>query len=147
MRNALVIGQFSLCAITLALVTVWLNHRLAHGRDKLKRIQERGLALAETFKPELAALLLTDTDCRLVLTDDAYRRHESAVREFLPYHSWVDKFRIRNAWSKFAHFKIDRSQSIPFNANYADCDSLDKRRQARPWEIKDIQKIMSYAQQ
>jgi hypothetical protein len=112
-ENLIVIGQLSLCGVLLMLVTTLLNHLLANTRDKTKLRCDRGQNLASAFKPELDALIQTNEDCRLILTEETYRRHESAVRAFMPYLSWIDRFRLNRAWRNFALFKVDKKRRVP----------------------------------
>jgi hypothetical protein len=93
----------------------------------------------------LDALIQTDQDCRLILTEQAYQKHGSAIRDFMFYLSWIDKFRLKRLWHRLAMIKASRKQHIPFYEQYADCGSLDKRRKVRPIVIKRIQDIISFA--
>jgi len=86
------IGTLSLSALAVALIVVLLNHLLANSRDKAKERRTAGNAVFEAFRPELDALNQTDNDCMLILTESAYHRHETAVRNFLPFLSWIDRF-------------------------------------------------------
>jgi len=139
------IGEISLCGVLLALVMISLNHLLANTREKARLRRDRGQNLTSAFKPELDALIQTDQDCRLILTQEAYRRHESAARLFMPYLSWIDRFRLKRAWISLAFLKVSKQQYGPFYEQYADCGSLTKRRAVRPVAIKRIQKIVSFA--
>ena len=141
----IVLGQLSLSALLVALLTVYLNHFFANTRDKTKARREQGKVLAKALQPELDALIQTNQDCRLILTDDAYRRHESAIRGFMIYLSWVDKLRLQRLWHRLAMIKVGKKKYIQFYEQYADCGSLDKRRMVRPIVIKRIQDIISFA--
>ena len=141
----IILGQLSLSALFLALITVFLNHLFANTRDKTNRRRNQGQALTTAFKPELDALIQTDQDCRLILTQQAYRKHESAIRDFILYLSWIDKFHLKWLWHRLAMIKVGKKQRIPFYEQYADCGSLDKRRKVRPTVIKRIQDIISFA--
>ena len=145
-EKLIIIGQFSLCAVLLALVTIWLNHLLANTRDKVKCRREKGAELISAFRQELDALIQTDEDCRLILTDEAYRQHDSAVRAFMPYISWIDKYRMKQAWGDLALFRLNKKHAVNFYAQYADCGSLDKRKAMRPLAINRIQGIIRLAQ-
>jgi hypothetical protein len=141
----IVLGQLTLSALFLALLPVYLNHFFANTRDKTKIRREEGKVLTKALQPELDALIQTSQDCRLILTDDAYRKHESAIRCFMIYLSWVDKLRLRRLWHRLAMIKIWKKQHIQFYEQYADCGSLYKRKTIRPVVIKRIQDIISFA--
>lgn len=141
----IVVGQLSLAALLLALFTVYLNHLFANTRDKTKARREQGKLLTKAFQPELDALIQTDQDCGLILTQEIYRKHESAIRDFMLCLSWVDKVRLQRRWTRLAMIKTGKKQHIPFYEQYADCGSLDKRRNVRPIVIKRIQDIISFA--
>ena len=141
----IIIGEFSLAALLLVLITVYLNHLFANTRDKVSRRRDRGQVLTVAFKPELDALIQTDQDCRLILTQQAYQKHESAIRDFMLYLSWIDKLRLKWLWYRLAMIKVAKKKHIPFYEQYADCGSLDKRRKVRPIVINRIQGIISFA--
>lgn len=143
--NNIVFGQLSLAALFLALLTVYLNHRFANTRDKINRRRNQGQTIADAFKPELDALIQTDQDCRLILTEQAYQKHESAIRDFMLYLSWIDELRLKWLWYRLAMIKVGKKQHIPFYEQYADCGSLNKRREVRPTVIKRIQDIISFS--
>jgi hypothetical protein len=131
-QETIVIGQLSLAGLFLVLLTVYLNHLLANSRDKIKTRKEQGHALSMAFEPEIQALTHTDQDCRFIMTEEAYQRHEAAIRIFTRYLSWVDRLRLKILWHRLAMVKIDEKTHMPFYEQYADCGSLDKRRKARP---------------
>jgi hypothetical protein len=137
------IGTISLSALAVALIVVLLNHFLANTRDKAKERRIVGNSVFEAFRPELDALNQTDKDCLHILTESAYHRHETAVRNFLPLLSWIDRVRILRAWHKLAYHKKDREAHLPFYEQYADCGSLTKRRKVRPVVIERISRIIS----
>jgi hypothetical protein len=144
-ENLVIIGQVSLFSVLLTLVTVYLNHLLANTREKVKLRRNHGQGLVTAFKPELDTIIQTDQDCRLILTEEAYRRHESAIRAFMPYLSWIERIRLKRAWTNFALIKMDKEHQTPFYEQYVDFGSLTKRRRVRPIAIDGIQKIVSFA--
>lgn len=140
-------GTLSLCSVLLALIVVLLNHGFSKTRDRRKIRLEKGQSLIEAYRPELDALIHnTNDDPRLILTPEAYRRHESAIRYFTPYLSWIDRLRIRWAWHRLAYHPRDKDGKIPFYEQYADCGSLNKRKSVRPVVIARIKRIISFAQ-
>lgn len=141
------IGTVSLSSVAIALIMVWLNHILANTRDKIKERRIAGKKIVEAFRPELDALNQTDQDCRLILTESAYLRHESAVRNYLSFLSWLDRLRIQYAWHKLAYHQQDKKGYIPFYEQYADCGSLTKRHNVRPVVIEKISRIIAIAQE
>jgi hypothetical protein len=141
------IGTISLTSVAIALIAVWLNHVLANTRDKVKERHTAGKKVVEAFRPELDALSQTDQDCRLILTESAYLRHESAVRNHLSFLSWLDRLRIQYAWRKLAYHQRDKKHLIPFYEQYADCGSLAKRHNVRPVVIERISRIIAIAQE
>jgi hypothetical protein len=140
----IIIGQFSLAALLLVLITVYLEHLFANTRDKVSRRRNRGQVLIAAFKPEMDALIQTNQDCRLILTQQVYQKHESVIRDFVLYLSWIDKLRLKWLWYRLAMIKVGKKQHIPFYEQYADCGSLDKRQKVRPIVIKRIQDIISF---
>jgi len=104
---------------------------------------EVGKTIANTFKPELDALIQTGDDARIILTDEAYLRHDSAIRNNINLLPWLDQLRLRRVWNKLAYHPQDKKKQIPFYENYADCGSLNKRREMRHLAISRIQKIIS----
>ncbi|MBI4775253.1 MAG: hypothetical protein HY788_13965 [Deltaproteobacteria bacterium] len=139
------IGTLTLSGVAVLLIGIWLNHLLANTREKRKERRIAGNAVIEAFQPELDALCQTDEDCRLILNDSAYSRHESAVRNFLPHLSWVDRRRMLDAWRKLVYHEQDRKYCFPFYEQYADLGSLTKRRDVRPVVIERITRIISLA--
>ena len=108
-----------------------------------RSFREAGNTIAVNFKLELDALIQTRKDARIILTNEAYLRHESAIRNNINLLPWLDQFRLRRAWNKLAYHPQDKKKQIPFYENYADCGSLNKRREMRPLAISRIQKIIS----
>jgi hypothetical protein len=141
----IIIGQLSLAGLFCLLLAAYIDHLLANTRDKITRRRNQGQILITAFTPELDALIQTDQDCRFILTQIVYRKHESAIRDFMLYLSWIDKFRLQWQWHRLAMIKITKKQHIPFYEQYADCGSLNKRQKVRPIVIKRIQKIISFA--
>lgn len=137
------IGTLSLSTLAVALIVVFLNHKLSNTRDKAKERRAAGNAVAEAFRPELDALNQTDTDCMLILTESAYHKHEAAVRYYLTLLSWIDRLRVRRAWRRLAHHRKDRKSYIPFYEQYADSGSITKRHRVRPIVIERISRIVS----
>lgn len=144
-ESIIITGQLTLAALLLPLITVWLNHLLANTRDAKNKRASQAIKLIEMLQPELDAIIQTDKDCGLIMTDDAYMRHDSAVRSFLIHLSWYDKFRFQRLWRKLAMVKLSKNQHIPFYTQYADNGSLDKRKQIRPIIKKRMQDIISFA--
>jgi len=141
----IIIGQVSLAGLLLVLVTVWLNHLLANTRDAKNKRANLAIKVIEAFRPELDAIIQTSDDCRLIMTNDAYKRHESAIRDFMHHLSYFDKFRLNRLWYRLAMVRLNKKQHIPFYTQYADCGSLDKRNEVRPLVTKRIQDIISFA--
>jgi len=139
------VGVLSLSGIAVALILVWLNHVLTNTREKAKERRAAGLAVVAAFRPELDALRQTGGDCRLILNDDTYRRHESDVRNFSPHLWWFKRILVRRAWHQLAHHPKDKEGHIPLYAQYADYGSLTTRRKVRPIVIGRIEKITSLA--
>ena len=141
----IIIGQLSLAGLFFLLLAAYINHLLANTRDRVSRRRNQGQVVTSAFKPELDALIQTDQDCRLILTNQAYQKHESAIRDFMLYLSWINKFRLKWFWYRLAMIKVGKRKHIPFYEQYADCGSLDKRRKVRPIVIARIQDIISFA--
>lgn len=141
----IVIGQLSAAAICLVLISVYLNHLLANSRDKVRDRREQSLVLIQAFESDLSALLQSNNDCRLILNEAAYHRHDAAVRIFSRHLSWFDKFRFNTIWHRLAMIRISKKHQIPFYTQYSDCGSLDKRAIMRPLAIKRIQDIIFFA--
>jgi hypothetical protein len=138
------IGPIPLSGMLLVLVTVYLNHLLANTRDKVTMRREKAKAIIIAFNPELEALLETTEDCRFILTEEAYIKHQRAIRDYMLYLSWIDRLRLELIWTRLAKIKIGK-QKIEFYDQYADCGSLKKRRQMRPLAIRRIEKIIAFA--
>ena len=137
------IGILSLSALAVTLIVVLLNHMLANTRDKAKERRTAGNAAVEAFRSELDALNQTNNDCMHILTESAYRKHETAVRNFLPFLSWIDRLRFHWAWRRLVYYRQDKETQIPFYEQYADCGSIDKRNRIRPIVIKRISRLVS----
>jgi hypothetical protein len=144
-QELITIGKISLSGILLALITVYVNHLFANSRDKIKQRRDQGQTISKAFDLELHSLIYTNEDCRLILTQEAYQRHEAAVRTFSRNLSWIDRLRLKLLWYRLAMIKIDKKHHMPFYEQYADCGALDKRRKVRPIVIKRIQDIISFA--
>lgn len=144
-EKLIITGQISLCAVFTALFVIFLNHRLSNTREKTKERHQEGKNIISAFKQELDALIQTNNDCRDIMTMEAYKKHESAIRSFLPYLSWIDRFRFKRAWHRLAFHQNDTKGMLPFYEQYADLGSLDKRRSVRPFVIKEIERILSFA--
>jgi hypothetical protein len=139
----IVTGQLTLAGLLLVLLTVWLNHLLANTRDAKNCRTNEGTKIIDVFTPELNAIIHTGGDVGGILTTEAFKRHESAIRNFLPYLSWLDRFRLRRAWHALAYTQENKKHRVPAYVLYADCGSLTTRREMRPLAIKRIQKIIS----
>lgn len=126
-----------------AAVILWVGYRLTLGRDILAAQKAAGASIARAFHPELDALVQTDEDARLIMTDDTFKKHESTIRNNRRQLSWLRQLRLRHAWQAVAYHPQDNEQGVPFYAMYADCGSLNKRRQMRPVAIARIEKIIS----
>ncbi len=144
-EKLIIIGQISLSGVLLALLVIYLNHLLSNTRERAKERRQIGKNVISAFNRELNALHQTDEDCRNILTMEVYRNHESAIRSFLPYLSWVTRFRVKRAWYRLAFHKNDKKGKLPFYEKYADCSSLSKRHSIRPEVIKRIEKIVALA--
>lgn len=142
------IGTISVCGLAVLLVSLFVAHFLATWRDRIRVRRERGQEFISAFKPELDALKQSNKDCRLILTGEAFLRHEAAVRAFVPYLSWIKKCRIKRAWKCLASMECEGKKHVPqldCYTQYADCGSLTKRQIARPIAIERIDKILSFA--
>jgi len=144
-KELIIIGQISLCGIFVALIVIFVNHLLANTRERKKERLQKGNNVVAAFSSELDALHQTNDDCRNILTIETYKKHESAIRAFLPYLSWVDRFRMKRAWHRLIFHKNDTKGMLPFYEQYADFGSLDKRQSIRPIVINRIEKILSFA--
>lgn len=140
-----IFGQLSVAAIFLVLVSVYLNHLLANTREKIRDRKEQGKILVSAFEPELNALIKKVGDCRFVMTEEAYHRHDAAVRAYLRYLSWIDRFRFNKLWHRLAMIRITEDTHIPFYTQYSDCGSLNERAIKHPLAIQRIQDIISFA--
>ncbi len=143
-QGTFTIGPISLTGLLLILIAVYLNHILANTREKIKTRRENAKSLIPSFNPELEALLETNEDCRLILTQEAYKRHSTAIHSFMFCLSWLDKLRLQWRWARLALIKTGKTKQ-PFYEQYADCGSLDKRKKVRPIVVKRIQGIISFA--
>lgn len=144
-ENLIITGQISLCAVLVALLVIYLNHLLANTRERAKERHQKGKDVISAFNRELDALYQTNDDCRNIMTMEAYKNHESAIRSFLPHLSWVNCFRVKRAWHWLAFHKNDKKRTLPFYEQYADFGSLSKRRSVRPEVIRRIEMIISLA--
>jgi hypothetical protein len=127
------------------LIVIFLNHLLANTRDRKKERIQKGTNVIAAFSPELDALHQTNDDCRNILTMETYKKHESAIRSFLPYISWIERLKLCRAWHRLAFHRNDIKGILPFYEQYADLGSLDKRRSIRPTVIRRIERILSFA--
>jgi hypothetical protein len=137
------IGQISLTAILLALIGAFVNHRLAIARDTRNKRSDQAEKTIAAFRPELEALINTNNDARIILTPDAFCRHEAAINDFLPYLSYFSRFKMSRAWGKLVYYENKEKSKTPFYAQYADCGSLNIRNKMRPLAIERIQRIIS----
>ena len=134
----------TLPGLLLFFIGIGLNHVLANTREKTKTRRTNAKTLISAFNPELEALLETNKDCLLILTQEAYKRHSMAIHSFLPNLSWLDKLRLQWRWTRLALIKIGKIKH-PYYEQYADCGSLDKRQKIRPVVTKRIQDIISFS--
>jgi len=141
----IVFGQISILSILGFVITTFINHLLSNRRDAKNKRYEQGQKVVDAFRPQLDALNQTQDDARLIMTGEAFNRHESAVRNFKPYLSWFNRFRINRAWHKLAHHEQDKQAKIPFYEQYSDFGELGKRRSLRPLIISRIEKVVSFA--
>jgi len=140
-----IIGQFSSTAALLVIVPVYFNHLLANTRDKLRDRREQDRILISAFEPELNALLGKVDDCRHVMTENAYNKHEATVRSYMRYLSWFDKYRFIKLWHRLAMVRVTKKLHVPFYTQYSDRGSLDERAIKQPLAIQRIQDIISFA--
>ena len=116
---------------------IWIN------QSKRTASRQAGDRIIEAFHSELDALIQTNEDAHLILTDEVLNKHDSAIRNNLPRLLWFQRFRLNRAWDEMAKYQIDKNHKILFYTMYADCGSLDKRKVMRPLAIARIQKIIS----
>jgi hypothetical protein len=102
-------------------------------------------SIISTFTPELDAIIQNNDDCRHVLTSQALNKHETAIRNALPYFSCISRWRLRNAWRVMAYISQDKKYMYPIYGQYIDGGSLDKRKVLRPLAISRIERIISIA--
>jgi len=140
------IGQFSLAAILVALIGIWINHRVAIARDTRYKTADQVRKLITTFRPELEALIKTHDDPRIILTHDAFIRHEAAIRDFLPYLSFVSRSSMNKAWRKLAYYENDKKYETPAYIQYASGGDLERRERMRKLAIERIQNVISLVQ-
>lgn len=138
-------GESIIIGLLIALVTAILNHVLANTRDAKNRRLDQGRKVIDAFQPELDTLVQTSNDAILIMTDEVFDRHDSAIRNFLRYLSWIDRFRLLHKWRALSYHQKDKNHHIPFYVQYSDFGSLDKRKRVRPIVIKRIQEIISFA--
>ena len=143
--SLIIIGKLSLCGLFIALLVLYLNHILSNTRDRAVERRQKGKDVISAFSRELDDLHQKNDDCRHILTTEAYRRHESAIRSFLPHLSWINRTRLKRAWYSLAFHHKDKKKKLPFYEKYADLGSLSKRRSVRPEVIRKIERIFSFA--
>lgn len=129
-----------------ALILLWLGYRLRLTEQAVKQRIEAGRCIADAFRPELDALVQNGGDAGLVLTDDAFKKHEAAIRNNKRRLSWLAQFRLHRAWRDLAYHNQDKKQKLPFYEQYFDGGSLDIRATVRPLAIARIQKIILIAE-
>lgn len=133
-----------LTSLLLALITIGIKHFLANTWDAKNKRANHAIKVIDAFQPELDAIIQTSEDCRLIMTDVAYRRHDSAIRDFMHHLSYFDRFRLKRLWHRLAMFKLNRKQHIAFYEQYSDCGSLEERKKIRPIIENRIQEIISF---
>jgi len=133
------IQRNSLGALITALLAmlVWVNQ----GKRIARREAEERIIVG--FQPELDAMIQTNEDARLILTDEAFNKHEAIIRNNKRSLTYLQQIRLNSAWDDLAYYQKGNKQKIPSYVMYADCGSLDKRREIRPLAIARIQNIIS----
>ena len=141
----IITGQISLSVLLITFVTIIINHLLANTRTQKNKRSDLASNVSKEFIQDVDCLIHNSGDTVLILNDNAFRRHESAIRNLLPNLSWFDRFRLKRAWYNLAYYKNpDKNEKpIPFYIQYADCGSTDKREKMRKLAIDRIQNIIS----
>jgi hypothetical protein len=118
-------------------IIVWVN------QTKRNANKQAGMNIVAAFQPELDALLQTDVDSGVILSDNAYRKHESAINNNIRHLHWHQKIRLKKSWEALTCHKLDNEKKMFSYLMYSDCGSLDKRRRMRPLAIERIKEIIS----
>ena len=143
MSLATIVMENPLSSALGTLILLWFGYRLRLTEQAVKHRIEAGRRIADAFRPELDALVQNGGDAGLVLTDEAFKKHEAAIRNHKRKLSWWAQFRLHRAWRKLAYHKQDKKQKLPFYEQYFDGGSLNMRAAVRPLAIARIQKIIS----
>jgi hypothetical protein len=130
-----------LYAILAILVAGLFSYILRVSFSQRQNIKDAGKMIIDTFQPELDLLIQTNDDCRHILNDAAFTRHEAAIRNNMDKFIFFQRFRLQKAWEQLAYHKDNKI--IPFYAMYADYGALDKRAIVKPLAISRIQRIIS----
>lgn len=105
--------------------------------------KETGKAIATAFSPELNALIHSNECASRILTSEAFRRHESSIRNNITGLPIFKQFRLNSAWKELAYHKDDKKKQIPFYEQYFSGSALDQRKILNRLAINRIQKIIS----
>jgi hypothetical protein len=129
----------------IGLCLAWITYRLSLARDSRNKRDDAVTKLVESFTPCLDALIQTDCNALYIMTDDAFKIHDSAIRNFCRHISRRGRKKINRAWRQLAYQDKPYRDDMPFYCMYTDNGSPDKRKELRTILVKRIQNIISLA--
>jgi hypothetical protein len=126
-----------------AISILLLRHFLSVSRANHANRCAIGKRIADAFAQELNALIQSNECASLTLTNDAFKRHDAAIRNNIKSLSFLQQFRLNKAWKELAYHPDDKKCKIPFYEQYFSGGSLDDRKKLNHLAICRIQKISS----
>ena len=135
------IKSYPLYSILATLFVAGFGYLLKISLLQRQSVKDAGKNIIAAFQEDLDKLIQTNGDCRLILNSEAFKKHESAIRNNINNPSFFKKFRLRHAWGRLAYY--EGSKGIPFYEMYADYGSLDKRARMKTLAISRMQRIVA----
>jgi hypothetical protein len=126
-----------------AISILLLRHFLSVSRANHANRCSTGKTIIDAFSIELDALIQSNGCASLALTDEAFHKHESVIRNNIKRLSLWQQFRLNKAWKELAYYPDDKKCKIPFYEQYFSGGSLDERKKLNHLAINRIQKVIS----
>ncbi len=132
-----------LIAILSALLSGWVGYRFGLYNAQRQMRNEAAEWLYHVFYPLRNGLANENCDT-ITLIQPTIKEQETEIAYMKRFLSNREAARLQAAWE--AYYCLDnKGQAIPFLEQYADCGSIDKRRQLRPILIGRIDAILAFS--
>lgn len=151
-QNVFTIGNISLTAILILLITIFIRHRLTISRDKQKRKKDAAEKFRTAFVDEIS--ILSDTSPNIdywsesndtaTILENSFVKHQKAVVAYRPHLNAIQRIRFNRAWKKY-HVSRMLNNETDFVQYGGLGTSTEASIKGRKLALKRINKLFSFA--